>query len=143
MTSKIARRMPVLFINPFDATVKKGTIDGAKVNREIKDFLGFTQHPVDFMGEKREYYITQLEGDLYYFSESAECVDIPLVPYWAYAPSQMRFNNDGVILRIVDKEYHGLHIGEETDKIISSISFYHAHEHPLSEEYDDSPFFEL
>jgi len=134
----VVKRLPVLIVDPEFNTVRKKTIS-SDVNREIKDYLGFTHQPLDDLDERREYFPYELSDNLCFLSEFGDLNScgggIPLVSYWRFNSTGQEFTSCGIIIRMVDNEYCGLTIGTEMENIISSISFHEAEEHELFDDY--------
>ena len=134
----LSQLFPALFIDPDYGSVEKRPIS-SDVHKEVEDYLGITAQPIDWDGDRRQYLVIELSNDLCFLSEAGDLSDYggsaPMVDFWIYGPTGQAFTSRGIILRLVDGEFAGLPIGEETDQIIKAITFHPPEEHPLYEEF--------
>jgi hypothetical protein len=123
---------PIIIIDPATRSARKAVIRGGDVESAARDLLGLTALPYDEAGVKRIVETYELDGDLVMLSECGDIDDdIPLVSGWKYGPTQQRFIEKAIILRMKDGKFLPAPMGAEADRLLANIAFEDAQSEPL------------
>ncbi len=123
---------PIIIVDPTAGSARKAVIRGDDVERAARDLLGLTAQPYDEAGVERVIETFELDGDLVILSEFGDIDDdVPIVSGWNYTPTQQRFIEKAIILRMKGGKFLPAPMGAEADRLMENIKFEDKQSEPL------------